>query len=156
MTGWKVFPLIDVLPLQTDIYFTASPPKASSTSHPHPAGPPSPGSPHEQTSIYKISTFALMGQFLESPCGIKIPENTPLSPEVLAVSNGSEKSIIKQMRRVSLENSPSGGWDLPAPQPNSPANRTSSFTESDYLASTPSGTFNLGAEDKMPGKSTAV
>ena len=59
------------LSLQADIYFSACPPNSSKSSIQATlgAGPASPV--QEKTSLYKISTISLMGQFLDPPLARK-------------------------------------------------------------------------------------
>lgn len=64
-----VLPKVCLISAKADIYFGASPPKSSKASSLWTAsnGPPSPSAVQERTSLYKISTISLMGQFLDPP-----------------------------------------------------------------------------------------
>lgn len=88
---------------QWDVYFTASPPKASNTTltNGQSTGPPSPKI--DQYDIYKISVYALMGQFLSPPPTMKIPADEPLPPQLLLSCTDEEDGAREQIRRVSTE-----------------------------------------------------
>ncbi|XP_068729084.1 GTPase-activating Rap/Ran-GAP domain-like protein 3 [Montipora capricornis] len=64
-----VLPKVALISAKADIYFSASPPRTSKASSPVTggSGPPSPSAAQERTSLYKISTISLMGQFLDPP-----------------------------------------------------------------------------------------
>lgn len=120
------------LSLQADIYFTACPPNSSKSSIQATlaAGPASPV--REKTSLYKISTISLMGQFLDPPLARK-----PQLDVSTSTSNGKNASeeelsiaevITGKRNDSSKEAVDSTGIDSDSNSKGSP-NRTTSCAE---------------------------
>ena len=98
--------------LQSDIYFTACPPKspnsaASDVVIPSSTGrPPSPCTSEANSyNVYRISLFALAGQFADPLPVVKIPECVPIPPQFLVHNSAgsSGESYVSSARRVSFD-----------------------------------------------------
>lgn len=101
-----VLPKVCLISAKADIYFSASPPKSSNPSA-YTTGsvqPPSPTAVQEKTSLYKISTISLMGQFLDPPLARKTHDDAVhAAPNTALDSSGEELSVTKQLSYSSLE-----------------------------------------------------
>ena len=112
---------------QADIYFSASPPKSSNPSAYTTSSvqPPSPIVVQEKTSLYKISTISLMGQFLDPPLARKTQDDAAHTASNTALdSSGEELSVSRQLSNSSFESQDTfADRDIPAKEP---ASRTNS------------------------------
>ena len=104
MNALRVHSSCQILLLQADIYFSASPPKSSNVSAQAAGnqGTASSDASQEPTSLYKISTISLMGQFLDPPLALK------RQLDVSVASNGKnasdeELSVTSRLSESSLE-----------------------------------------------------
>ena len=97
--------------LQADIYFSASQPKSSNAST-QAAGSVGPASPvQERTSLYKISTISLMGQFLDPPLVRKSQLDVSALPNGKNTSD-EELTVIGKPNDSSLESEDTINTDL--------------------------------------------
>ncbi|XP_048586836.1 GTPase-activating Rap/Ran-GAP domain-like protein 3 isoform X2 [Nematostella vectensis] len=94
-----VLPNLRVITSKLDIFFTASTPQANGN------GQQSPSALNQRdvTSVYKISLFSLMGQFLSPVPTVKIPEDTALPPQLLSTPISDQIDGERAARRVSWE-----------------------------------------------------
>lgn len=131
----KIISMIVYFASQADIYFSASPPKSSNTSANTTGSiqPPSPTAVQEKTSLYKISTISLMGQFLDPPLARKTHEDAIHAASNTALhSSGEELNVTRQLSDSSLEsqeNSTDG--DIPTKEL---ASRTNSCPQSSKVS----------------------
>lgn len=125
-----VLPKVSLISAKADIYFSASPPKSSNSSTQATGGvqtQSSPSNTQEKTSLYKISTISLMGQFLDPPLTRKATDDVTMAPSVVLNSNNEEISITRQCSDYSLESRDTIDKDFPIKEP---VGRTASCPQS--------------------------
>lgn len=112
---------------QADIYFSASPPKSSNASSQAAGSVQTPSPAQDKTSLYKISTISLMGQFLDPPLAHKTHDDFPSAPAAALDSSSEEISVTRQFSDSSLESQDTIDKDFSAKEP---ASRTTSCPQS--------------------------
>ncbi|KAL9988754.1 hypothetical protein ACROYT_G003237 [Oculina patagonica] len=125
-----VLPKVCLISAKADIYFSASPPKSSNASSQATGSvqPPSASTVQEKTSLYKISTISLMGQFLDPPLSRKTHDDVHhAEPNAALDSSSEELSVTRQFSDSSLESQDTIDGDLPT---KAPANITASCSQS--------------------------
>lgn len=104
---------------QADIYFSASPPKRSNGSSQGASSSPGPVAPtaaQERTSLYKISTISLMGQFLDPPLSRKVQLDVSAPPNGNHASDDELASTTRRSDSPVKEDDTIHG-DVPATEP---------------------------------------